>query len=152
MKRAMQLRVRTLRSELQYLEARGALELMVLGDRSPDHRRVVVDRIARLEAEDNGLATAYAAALGAGLAFHDEGHEAAGRAFARAKAIFSDLGMPMHVAAAELRRGECLLEGDRHEGRLLIDGAVEVLENHGVVHPRRFAQMLLPRIAEAPPA
>src|SRR5690606_24623105 len=145
MQRSMQLRVRTLRSELQYLEARGALEMLVAGDRDAAHERLVLDRIQRLSSEDNGLASAYAQVLRAGLAIHTRSIEAAAEEFELARSTFAELSMPMHAAAAEMRHAECLSKQKPGAGEQLYSAAVDRLREHGVEEPGRFGQMLVPR-------
>jgi hypothetical protein len=149
MKRSMQLRVRTLRFEFQYLEARGALEMLVLGDTDPAHADRVLDRVGRLEAEQNELASAYARILSAALTVHQDSPKAAAPLFERCAMQFSKLSMPMHAAAAQWRQAECLLAdgSDSNDARSLAEDARRRLSSHGVQNVEHFARMIAPRIS-----
>jgi hypothetical protein len=143
MKESMQLRIRTLRLEFNYLEGRGALEaLFGASDRSP-LVKIVNDKIRRLDAEDYALASVYARALEAGLAGHLKSPVEAALAFARAAQAFEALRMPLHSAAATYRRGECLPHDAEHE---LVRQGRERIAGHGVKAPERFVDLLLPRV------
>jgi eukaryotic-like serine/threonine-protein kinase len=139
MNRAMQLRIRTLRLELGYLEGRGALAEALLPNASSRHAQTVKDKAAALDSEKSGLATAYADALRAGLAALSGG-EVAATAFRKARERFGEMSMPLHVAAADYRLSELL--GDS----ALREDAGARLNAVGVRAPTRFVDMLLPKV------
>jgi serine/threonine protein kinase len=147
MKRAMQLRVRTLRSELHYIEGRCMVDMMVSGKSAvAEGQKFVGDRIERLLGEDNALASLYADILGAGLsampgAAVGDGPE---RRFAELAETSERLSMPLHAAAAELRRAE-LVGGPG--GARLAQQAQARLSGLGVRDPARYSNMLVPRIS-----
>jgi hypothetical protein len=138
MQRSMQLRIRTLRIELNYLEGRGALS-GALSEPSPRLLAVVREKAAALDAEKSGLATAYAGILRAGLGGL-AGGEQARDAFVAARAELSAMSMPLHVAAADHRLAE--LSGDTRAR----DAAAERLSALGVAAPARFIDMLVPSL------
>jgi hypothetical protein len=137
MKRAMQLRIRTLRIELCYLEGRGALAEALHGGATPARLGTVREKAAALDTEKSGLATVYAEALRAGLAGLS-GDEAAVAAFERARAAFAGMSMPLHVAASEYRLAELAKDDARRSE------AVTRLFAFGVAAPERFVDMLVP--------
>jgi tetratricopeptide (TPR) repeat protein len=143
MRQSMQLRIRTLRMEFNYLEGRGALEQMLRGTTGSRSISLVEQKIRRLDDEDNGLAAVYARALEAGLSAVTDSPASAGRKFARAELAFEQLGIPLHVAAAAWRRGECLKDDAAVEP---ISRARGLLEARGVKAPERFVSMLMPRV------
>lgn len=140
MKRSLQLRIRTPRFELNYLEGRGALAAALAGKDGAALRSLVRDKIQRLEHEASGLAAAYAQALRAGLAGLEDPAQL-GAELANARAAFAALSMPLHVAAADYRLAEC--SGAPRAAR---DAAERSLEQRGVVAPRRFIDLLLPSL------
>ncbi len=143
MKRAMQLRIRTLRFELNYLEARGFLEAALEGARPLyECRREVEQRIAAMRAEKSGLAGAYAEVLEAGLIGVVRPGDT-GAAFARAAEGFDSQGMPMHVAACLMRQGQ--VAGGPAGEKMNAEASV-ALSRHGVVAPPSFANLLVPRV------
>jgi serine/threonine protein kinase len=142
MKRSMQLRIRTLRIELSYLEGRGALGGALARGMDSQATALVKQRAAALDAENSGLATVYAEVLRAGLAGL-EGGELAVRGFQAARAAFEGMAMPLHVAAAELRLGELTLDTARK-----LDAEARLSEL-GVAAPSAFADMLVPGVRTA---
>ncbi len=146
MKRALQLRVRTLRSELNYLEGRGAVDVM-LTEGNTTHRKLVCERIKDLYAERNDLADIYAMLLEAGLVASEDGVRSR-VAFAEVAAKCDQLHMPMHAAASTIREGQCL-GSDTTEGRQLVEAGIARLRDHGVTAPEHFADMLVPRVEVA---
>lgn len=150
MKRSLQLRIRTPRFELNYVEGRGALAAAGSSDASarlaPARLRSLVrDRIQRLESEDSGLASAYAQALRAGLAALDDPARARAE-FSRARSTFQALSMPLHVAAADYRISEC--SGEPSAARQETE---QRLADRGVAAPRRFIDLLLPAASRRGP-
>jgi hypothetical protein len=139
MQRSMQLRIRTLRLELNYLEGRGALAEARAGEPSARLLAVVRERAAALDAEKSGLATAYAEVLRAGLAGLTGG-DAARAAFTKARAVLEAMPMPLHVAAADHRLAE--LDGDAEKRA----EAAARLQALGVAAPARFVDMLVPGV------
>jgi hypothetical protein len=143
MKRSMQLRIRTLRMEFNYLEGRGALAAMLQGSAPAGSVQLVQQRIQKLDREDNGLASVYARALQAGLSAATDSPANAARQFSQAELAFEQLGMPLHSAAAAWRRGECLKDD---AGREPIERARGQLAARGVKAPERFVAMLIPNV------
>ncbi len=142
MQRAMQLRIRTLRLELNYLEARGALSAALAGNGVVERTRLVEERVKLLDAEQSGLASVYAGALRAGLAGLAGGQPAV-VAFQRVRDAFRALSMPLHASAAEHRIAELEVTGRPP------DDALDRLHAHGVVAPERFVRHALARGAAA---
>jgi hypothetical protein len=139
MDRAMQLRIRTLRIELTYLEGRGALaEGLALGS-TPARIATAREKAAALDAEKSELATVYAEVLRAGIVGLSGG-EPAERAFERSGAAFAAMSMPLHVAAVDFRLGELRGHDQKRES------ARERLRNLGVAAPDRFVDMLVPGV------
>lgn len=143
MTQSMQLRIRTLRMEFNYLEGRGALEQMLQGTAGTRAVSLVEQKIRKLDAEDNGLASVYARALEAGLSAVTDSMANAARKFAQAEQAFETLGMPLHVAAVAWRRGECLKGEAANEP---VARARNLLATRGVKAPERFVSMLMPRV------
>jgi hypothetical protein len=141
MQRSMQLRIRTLRLELNYLEGRGALAEATV-EPEPRLLAIVREKAGGLDAEKSGLATAYAAVLRAGVAGLAGGDEARA-AFTTARAVLAAMPMPLHVAAVDYRLAELAGEAD------VRDAAAGRLAALGVAAPLRFVDMLVPR-ARAP--
>jgi len=139
MKRTMQLRIRTLRLELCYLEGRGALAEALDSGVTARHVATVREKAAALDGEKSDLATAYAEVLRAGLAGLSPGEDAA-RAFERARAACDGMSMPLHAAAADHRLAELAGDSARRE-----DAAAR-LRAFGVVAPDRFVDMLVPGV------
>jgi hypothetical protein len=81
--------------------------------------------------------------LEAGLSGVTDAPANAARKFAQAELAFEQLGMPLHVAAAAWRRGECL-KGDAAAEP--ISRARGLLSARGVKAPERFVSMLMPRV------
>lgn len=149
MKRAMHVRLRTPRLELNYLEGRGGLAEMWSEEGSAARRAngsLVEQRIAALCKENSGLASAYAHTLQAGLTALNAPEQAAA-AFEGLAHTFEELSMPLHHAAATYRAAE--LRGARGEAQRV--GAVAALKERGVVDPLPFIDMLVPW-AKAPGA
>ena len=138
MQKTMQLRIRTLRLELAYLEGRGALA-RALASPSTRLSDEIKTKASALDAEKSELATAYAEALRAGLAALSS-RDAGVPAFQTARSAFASLSMPLHVAAADSRIGE--LTNDESLRR----DAEARLHTAGVKAPPRFIDMLLPQI------
>jgi hypothetical protein len=139
MERSMQLRIRTLRIELCYLEGRGVLaEGLALGATAA-HVAKAREKAAALDAEKSELATVYAELLRAGIAGLSGG-EPAVQAYERAGAAFSAMSMPLHVAAVDFRLGELRDDEKRRED------ARGRLESRGVAAPDRFIDMLVPGV------
>lgn len=139
LKKALQLRIRTPRFESNYLEARGALEGSRQGN-GARQRKLVEARISDLEGERNGLADVYASLLRAGLAALCSPSSAPG-AFLEAESKCVALKMPLHELACAQRRAQ--LAGDRERAA----AAEAKLARMGVRAPRRFIDMLAPRMA-----
>lgn len=144
MKQSMQLRIRTLRMEFNYLEGRGALETMVQVGSGRHLLDLVAEKVRLLDAEENGLASVYARALEAGIAALTQAQGDAARSFATAEHAFEQIGMPLHAAAAAYRRGACL-KGD--SGREPMQRATARLSEAGVRDPARFVDLLIPRVS-----
>jgi eukaryotic-like serine/threonine-protein kinase len=136
MQRSMQLRIRTLRLELNYLEGRGALAEALSGT-SPRLLALVREKAEALDAEKSGLATAYAEVLRAGAAALGDGNGAVA-AFAKAREALAAMPMPLHVAAVDYRLA--VLAGDE-AAREAAAGRLAAL---GVASPPRFVDMLVP--------
>jgi serine/threonine protein kinase len=139
MKRAMQLRIRTLRLELCYLEGRGALAEALHAGPTPARLATVREKATALDDEKSGLATVYAETLRAGLEGLSGG-ETAVAAYERSRAAFAGMSMPLHVAAADYR----LAELGKDEAKRA--DAVGRLHAFGVTAPDRFVDMLVPGV------
>ncbi len=113
------------------LAARAAL---VAARRHPRYRRRVAEEAERLERESTPWADALARCLRGGLAAFRGEVAAARAAYADAVAAFGALEMPLHAAAAALRRDE--LAGEPPDLR--------PFDDRGVADPRRFADLLAP--------
>jgi hypothetical protein len=142
MQSSMQLRIRTLRLELNYLEGRGALSQAMAAEPTTHLLFVVKDKAAALDAEKSALATAYAELLRAG-ATGLAGGDRARDAFGTARAVLNELPLPLHVAAVDYRLAE--LDGAIEKR----DGAAARLSALGVAAPARFIDMLVPRVRPA---
>jgi len=140
MKRTMQLRLRTLRIEFNYLEARGWLADAVEAGFTRRHAKLIRDKIDALNAERSVLASVYAQALNAGLVTLMTQARAIS-AFFDAEKAFERHSMPLHAAAALYVQGR-LLGGQL--GQEKAQHAQNFLEVRGIVNPRRFAAMLMP--------
>ncbi|MDX2019606.1 MAG: protein kinase [Deltaproteobacteria bacterium] len=145
MKRAMQLRIRTLRFEMNYLTGRALLDegLQRSSPPSPSQIKAVTTIITNLHTERSGLASAYALGLEAGLSALAKTPPVALAAFDKAATAFDAMKMPMHASAARERMGR-LLGGD--EGRRLQQEASANLLERGVVRPEGFMNLLVPRL------
>ncbi|MGC4094152.1 MAG: protein kinase [Polyangiaceae bacterium] len=143
MQRSLQLRIRTLRIEFNYLEGRGILASAAERGLSKSDAQLTRQKIELLEKEKSLLGDVYAQALRAGLEARSQS-DGAEDAFVRAGQAFSAASMPLHAAAADLRRGQ-LIGGT--EGKQLGSEAEQRLKELGVQAPARFADMLLPRVA-----
>jgi hypothetical protein len=139
MQRAMQLRIRTLRTELNYLEGRGALGCAQQASERGPLVELVQRHVVRLRREDNRLADVYAASLEAGLARLHRPEQASGL-YARLEQDFAKLQMPMHVAACQWRLAQ--LRGDA--GQASLSQARQALAERTVTAPARWVDMLLP--------
>jgi serine/threonine protein kinase len=142
MQRAMQLRIRTLRLELCYLEGRGALAGALNDEPTPARLATVREKATALDDEKSGLATVYADVLRAGLAGLTGGDPAVA-AYEKARAAFAGMSMPLHVAASEYR----LAELTKNEAKRA-DAAAR-LQTFGVAAPDRFVDMLVPGVRAA---
>jgi hypothetical protein len=142
MKASFQLRIRTPRLELTYLEGRGLLEQAFDHGLDRNLESLLNEKMKLLGKEKNRLATAYAAALAAGrdaLKSPQRAHEY----FEGLAQIFSERKMPLHVAAAYVRKGQSL-GGD--EGAQLVRTHLAALQNMGVEEPSAFSNLLVPRV------
>lgn len=142
MKRALHVRLRTPRLELNYLEGRGALAAMWSGADAASRRqntRLAEARIVALEKERSGLASAYAHTLRAGLTALNAPERAASE-FERLARTFEGLSMPMHRSAASFRAAELHGAGGEEQAA----EAIAALRERGVVDPLRFIDMLVP--------
>ncbi len=142
MKATFQLRIRTPRLELTYLEGRGLLDLCLLEGFNGKRHRLLKKKIADLQREENRLATIYARCLQAALSVYASSMRSSGT-FLQLSTHFAELGMPMHEQAALMRHGE--LEGNESGNELARMAAIS-LRSMGVTDPVRFASMLVPRM------
>jgi hypothetical protein len=142
MKTSFQLRIRTPRLELNYLEGRSLLDDALEKGLSRPMELQLKEKVRNLLKESNGLASAYAETLMAGLRAVSE--PASGPAvFENLSTMFAEKKMSMHAECAMIRRGE-LIGGD--EGARLVQAHQSTLMNFGVVDPASFSNLLLPRV------
>lgn len=142
MKASFQLRIRTPRLELTYLEGRGLLDECLDKGAVGSAESQLKDKVKRLLKENNGLASAYAETLMAGIQTLRDS-ESGPSAFENLAAMFAEKKMSMHAECAAIRRGE-LIGGD--EGLRLVQAHSVALKNFGVEDPAAFANLLLPRV------
>jgi hypothetical protein len=145
MKQSFQLRIRTPRLELTYLEGRALLEVALLRPLSNAEENLLAERIGSLYDEENRLATTYGATLEAGRAALRDPACAAVE-FENLAARFASLKMVMHESAAYLR---CASAIGGKEGETLRHAHAAKLRQCGVVDPFLMSNLLVPRIVSA---
>ncbi len=142
MKESFQLRIRTPRFELNYLEGRGLLDIALQRDLTRSEKRALGERIQALYDEDNRLAAVYGDALHTGRAALEDPARAAEHFDVLAEK-FGALKMVMHQRASLIRKAQAV---GGEEGDLLCRAQVSELRRLGVVDPMSMTNLLVPRL------
>lgn len=142
MKRSFQLRIRTPRLELTYLEGRALLDAAADRSLSKAEEKLLAERIRSLHGENNRLATTYGATLEAGRAALRDPSSTASE-FQKLAERFAALKMVMHESAALMRKARAV---GGEEGELLLRAQVSRLRTCGVVDPFAMSDLLIPRL------
>jgi serine/threonine protein kinase len=145
MKQSFQLRIRTPRLELTYLEGRGLLELGLDRRLSGAEEKLLAERIQALHGEKNRLATMYAWTLEAGRAAQKDPRTTAAE-FQKLAEGFASLKMVMHESAALMRRADAT---PGEEGKQLFLAEMARLRKCGVADPLAMSHLLVPRVTKA---
>jgi hypothetical protein len=139
-KRSLLLRVQNIRIFLHDSHARACVALLAAGSHGGAAK--TAERLAReLEGEGWVAATAQAAVVRGGLSFLAGDREGARAHLARAEEGFASLGMGLHTAVVQRRRG-ILLGGE--EGRALVAASEEWMASQAIRNPTRMCALFAP--------